>query len=152
MLKIINLANKKSALKVLEETKNSKNCNYDIRIHNSHITELNRVLGRKVFKKDALYINSGTLKEIMLPVGRSGKHHHQHGLSPIEIFSALSTIKDSNDVSISYGNRYIIVTLATIYNGVNLVVIVEPNSALLNHLNAKIIKIITIYPKNISYK
>ena len=99
-----------------------------------------------MFTKDSVYINSDTLWEIMQPVGRIGLHPHTHGLSPEEVFSALSTIKDSKDISISYDNRFIIVTLATISDGANIVVIVSPNCPLLNNANAGIIKIITIYP------
>ena len=148
MFKFINLGNEKATVEELTSIKNNqKPANYDIRIHNSHIIELNAVIGRKIFKKDALYIGSETLWEIMQDVGEKGKHHY-HGLSPQDIYNALNTIKYSKDVTLSYDNRYVIVTLASVFNGANLVVIVAPGSSLINDYNADIIKIITIYPHN----
>lgn len=142
----LNLGNKTFVLKILIDLNKKKPNNYDIRITNSHITNLNNVIGRKVFKKDALYVSSETLWEIMQPLEVEGKHHHTHELSPEEIYNALSTLKDSKEISVSYDNRFVIVTLATIYDGANLVIIVAPDSPLINDANANIIKIITIYP------
>ena len=146
MFKIINIGNQESAITVLTEIKENDYVPFDVRITNSHITNLNSVLGKKVFRKDALYVGSDTLWEIMQPTGSKGKHHHTHGLSPEEVFGALSTIKDSKDITISYDNRFVIVTLETISDGANIVVIVSPNCPLINNADANIIKIITIYP------
>ena len=148
MFKIINLGNQESALEAITNIKEKHYTSFDVRIINSHISDLNAVIGRKVFKKDALYIDSETLWEIMQPTEKKGKHHHTHGLIPKDVYSALSSIKNSNDVSVSYDNRYVIVTLATIRDGANLVVIVDPDCPILNGSKTKIIKIITIYPKN----
>ena len=148
MTKSLNLGNKNYALQSLREIKERKVNDYDVRITNSHITDLNAVIGKKIFKKDALYVGSETLYEIMEPLEKEGKHHHTHGLSPEDIFNALSSIKNSNDVSVSYDNRYVIVTLAIVSDGANLVVIVDPDCPITNGSKTKIIKIITIYPKN----
>ena len=148
MIKYLNLGNEVDTVDSLNKIKSKKLNNYDIRISNSHITDLNNVIGRKVFKNDLVYISFETLWEIMQPVGSKGKHHHPHGLSPNDIYNALSTIKNSEDITISYDNRYIIVTLATISDDANLVVIVSPDCSLLSNAKSKITKIITIYPKN----
>ena len=146
MVKYLNLGNEKLTIDSLKELKENKVNNYDIRITNSHITNLNSILKKKVFKKDSVYINSDTLWEIMQPVENKGKHHHSHGLSPKELYEALSTIKDSKDITISYDNRFVIVTLATISDEANIIVVVSPNCPLINNAGADIIKIITIYP------
>ena len=148
MPKDINLGNEKSALEVLTKIQEKKTTAVDIRIINSHIVSLNTIIERRVFKKDALYVSSETLWEIMQPVGGTGKHNH-HGLTPQNLFDALSSIKSPKEIYVSYDNRYLIVTLATIIDGANLVVIVQPNCPLNNNLLANAIKVITIYPKKI---
>ena len=145
MLNFINLGKEKSAIKNIEQIKNNKKRFQVIRIINSHITRLNKVIGKKVFKKDALYISAETLWEIMQPLGGKGKHNY-HNLSPVDIYNALRTLKDSKDISISYDNRYVIVTLATIFDEANIVVVVSPNDFLNAHPNVEITKVITIYP------
>ena len=146
MFKNINIGNEKATIRVLTIMQsNKKPENYDIRIHNSHIMKLNEVIGKKVFKKDALYIGSETLWEIMQDVGGRGKHHY-HGLTPQDVYNALNSLKESNEISLSYDGRYLIVTVATIHDGANLAIIVAPNSSLIKNYNANIIKIITIYP------
>lgn len=145
MLNFIKVGKEKSAIKNLEQIKNDKKRIQDIRIINNHITRLNKVIGKKVFKKDALYISSETLWEIMQPLGWKGKHNY-HNLTPIDIYNALRTLKDSKDISVSYDNRYVIVTLATIYDDASLVVIVSPNCLLNIYPGTEVTKVITIYP------
>lgn len=145
MLNFINLGKEKSAIKNIEQIKNNKKRFQNIRIINSHITRLNKVIGKKVFKKDALYISAETLWEIMQPLGGKGKHNY-HNLSPVDIYNALRTLKDSKDISISYDNRYVIVTLATIFDEANIVVVVSPNDFLNGYPNVEVTKVITIYP------
>lgn len=142
----INLGNEKSALEILNSLKIKRSNTIDIRIRNSYITQLNKVIGRKVFKNDSLYISSDTLWEIMQPLGRRGSHNY-HNLTPQEVYNALRSIKDSDDVSISYDGRYVIVTLAETSDGASIVVIVSPNSQLKDDYEANIIKIVTIYPR-----
>ena len=146
MFKIVNLGNQESAIKVLTEIKENDYVPFDVRITNSHITNLNSVLGKKVFRKDALYVGSDTLWEIMQPVGEKGKHNY-HGLTPLDILNALVSMKQSTEIEVSYDNRYLIVTLATVFDDVNLVVIVTPKGYLKNDSKTIVNRIITIYPK-----
>ena len=145
MPKDINLGNEKSALEVLTKIQEKKNAAIDIRIINSHILSLNAIIGRRVFKKDALYVSSETLWEIMQPIGGSGKHNH-HGLTPKDVFNTLSSIKTSTEIHVSYDDRYLIVTLATIFDDVNLAVVVTPKGSLKGNWKTIVNRIITIYP------
>ena len=147
MIKYLNLGNEKLVIDSLTNLKENKINSHDIRITNSHITDLNTILGKKIFKKDALYIDSETLWEIMQPIGNKGKHNF-HGLTPKNVFDALVTMKCSKEIYVSYDNRYLIVTLATVFDDINLVVIVTPNGSLKNNSKTVVNRIITIYPKN----
>ena len=146
MFKIINLGNQESAVKTITDIKENNYVPFDVRITNSHITNLNSVLKKRVFKKDALYVDSETLWEIMQPIGSKGKHNF-HGLTPENVFDALITIKQSTEIEVSYDNRYLIVTLATVFDDINLVVIVTPSGNLRNNSKTIVNRIITIYPK-----
>ena len=140
----INLGNKKTAIMILESF-SSKKVNVDIKITNTHIKELNKILNRNIFKKDSLFINSETLWEIMQPIGNRGKHNF-HGLSPEKVYEALSTMRFSKDIIVSYDDRYLILTLATVFKDVNIAVIVTPKGNLKNVHQKEINRIITIYP------
>ena len=123
MFKIINLGKRELAIKAITEIKQNNYVPFDVEIRNSHITELNKIIGKKVFKTNSLYVGSQTLWEIMQEIGGKGKHHH-HGLSSIDVYNALSTIRFSKEINISYDNRYLIVTLATTFENVNIAIIV----------------------------
>lgn len=146
MIKFINLANKKSTIEVLEEYKNSNgNFDVDIKILNSHIRDLNAILNKNVFKKNTLFIHSQTLWEIMQPVGGKGQHNY-HGLSPNNVYDALTTIRFSNDVTLSYGDRYLIITLATVFDDINIAIVITPKGTQRVNPKKSINKVITIYP------
>ena len=141
---IINLGNKKTAVSTLALF-SLKKMDVEIKITNTHIAEINKILKQKVFKKDALFVNSETLWEIMQPTGKKGKHNY-HGLSPEKVYEALSTIRFSKDVIVSYDERYLILTLATIFSDVNIAIIVTPKGSSKIKHNQMINRIITIYP------
>ncbi len=145
MIKEINIGNPKTALKALTAIKNSDGSSADIRITNSHIKELNKIIGKNVFKKDALYVSSRTLWELMQPLGGKGWHHY-HDLSPKNIYDVLNNLKRSKEVIPSYDGRYLVITIVTVFNEVHLVVILEPNGALYNDRTTSVNRIITIYP------
>ena len=145
MFKIVNLGNQEMAIKTIAEIKENDYVPFDVEIRNSHITELNKILGRKIFKNCKLYIGSQTLWEIMQPIGKKGVHHH-HGLSPYEVYSALASLRFSKDISISYDNRYLIVTLATTLDNVNIAVIVTPKGNIEGNQKKNVNRVITLYP------
>ena len=142
MIKTINLGNKKESLKALSFIQTKLLIGHDIRINNSHITELNKVIGEQVFRKDAVYISYQTLWEVMQPIGKKNKHHF-HGLTPLNVFEALGTMHCSEDVTLSYDNRYVVVTLATVLEDVFLAVVITAGGA---KDNKNVTRIITIYP------
>lgn len=141
----INLGNPKSAIETIRLIKENDYVPFDIRIFNTHITELNKVIKRTVFRKDTVYFNSKSLWELMQDEGGKGRHHY-HGLQPKEIFEALLMLKKSKTVKCSYDNRYIVLTSAVTSQGIPLVVILKPNSVLSGKHNSNVVKIITIYP------
>ena len=144
---ILNIGDKESCLKMLIQFKENKYVPFYVRITNSNIRELNNVIGRNVFKKDALYINSLSLWEIMHQVGGKGKHNY-HGLTPEDVYNALSRLQYSKEVYASYLDRYIIITDVNIKDDVYIVVIVTPKSDVPSENLENIISIVTIYPSN----
>lgn len=146
MFKTINLGNERFSLEILQRIKEKNNVSFDIRITNSHIKNLNVILGRNVFKKDTLFVSAKTLWEIMQPIGGKGKHHY-HGLSPKDIYNTLTSLKYSKRIYFSYDNRYVILTLA-VFEMAKLAIVVQPNCSLKDNATTNVIKIITIYPKS----
>ena len=147
MIKAINLGNKNESITALNSLKTKKGGSRYIRIINSNIKELNKVIGRKVFKKDALYINSLSLWEIMQPAGGRGTHNY-HGLTPEQVYDALSRLQYAKDVFTSYRDRYIVITDVVFIGDVYLIVIVTPESDVPSQKLKNIITIITIYPSD----
>ena len=144
---ILNIGDKESCLQTLIQFKENKYVPFYVRITNSNIRELNNVIGRNVFKKDALYINSLSLWEIMQPVGSKGKHHY-HGLTPEDVYNALSRLQYSKEIYTSYEDRYIVITDVFVTEEVRLVVIVTPNESLIKENIDNVIVIISIYPSD----
>ena len=147
MLRILNIGDNVSSLDTLTKIKNNDYMPFEVRIQNSHIVELNKEIGIKVFKNNILYINSKTLWEIMHPIGGKGKHHY-HGLTPKNVLEALKTMRHSKNVSLSYDGRYIIISLARDINNKYLAIIVDPNGTTKGVGNKRVSRIITIYPQN----
>ena len=145
MEKFINLGNEKSAIESLKLLKENKYENLEVRLYNTHITELNVLLGKKIFKNDVVYANAGMLWEVMQPLGGRGKHNY-HNLSPENVYEALSTMRNSTNVTLSYDNRYVIVTLATTIGDASIAVIVTPTGSIQQERNKNVAKVITIYP------
>ena len=145
MVKAINVGNEKSAIESLTLLKENKYEDLEIRLHNTHITDLNKVLGKNVFKNGAVYASGIMFWEIMQPLGEKGKHHY-HNLTPENVYKALSTMRYSENVSLSYDNRYVIITLATIEDGISIAVIVTPEGHTKKLIRRNVVRIITIYP------
>ena len=144
---IINIAERESAINQLTTFRDKEYTPFYVRISNSHIKNLNKVIGRTVFRKDALFINSLSLWEIMQSEGEEGTHHY-HGLTPEEVYNALARLKDSNEVYTSYQDRYIVITDVIVRNDLKLVIIISPNEALYKENINNVEVIITIYPSD----
>ena len=147
MIKTINLGDKNESIKALKNLRERKGVSRYIRIINSNIKELNKIIGKNIFKKDAVFIRSTTLWEIMQPIGGKGEHHY-HGLSPEDIYNALSRIQYSKQVTVSSDARYIAITDIEVSQKAFLVVVIKANSYLFKLDMKKVVVIITIYPKD----
>lgn len=147
MKRYLNLVNKEMCISILEDIRDSNYVPFYLKITNSHIKDLNKVIGRNAFRKDAVYINSESLWEIMHPVGGECGHHY-HGLTPDEVYTSLTRIRYSSDVKLSHDGRYIVMTDVSKSIGVFLVVILDPNGYLKTEMIEKIIVVVTIYPKD----
>ena len=147
MIKAINLVEKEETINTLQLIRDGKKVSRYIRIINSHIKELNKIIGRNVFKKDAVYINSLTLWEIMQPVGGQGSHHY-HGLAPEEVYNALSRIQYSKNVITTDEDRLIVISDVEIKEGLFLLVIIARDQNLYKERLDNVAVIITIYPSN----
>lgn len=143
----INLANKDSSIEQLKLFKDKKYAPFYLNIINSHIKELNKVVGRNIFKKDAVYINSLTLWEIMQPVGGQGSHHY-HGLTPDEVYGALSKMQYSKNVIPTYDDRYVVITDVVVNEYLKLIVIISSETDIISEDLKNIVAIITIYPSD----
>ena len=144
---IINIGDKESSLELLKIFKENKYVPFYVRVTNSNIMELNNILGRKVFKKDAVYISSQTLYEIMQDDQRQGSHHH-HGLTPEQVYNALSRLQYSKEVVVTFDDRYVVITDVFVTDEVKLIVIVSSDTTVVVQDLKNIISIITIYPSD----
>ena len=147
MRKIINIANTKASIAYLSSVKNNRFVPFAIRIINSHIVDLNKRIGKNLFNKDALYINSETLWEIMQPQGNK-KSHNIHGLTELDIYESIKEISEPYCVIRGKMNRYTIITSTICHFNKQLFLILEVDAGLIQNFSAKIIKIVTIYPKS----
>ena len=147
MIKGINLAEREKSIKYIETFKKPNNSIRDVKISNSHIANLNHMIGRKIFKKNSLYISSATIHDLLQPLGGKNQHNY-HALTPADIFMVLLSIKDPKYVFVANTKRYAFISVETISVGHPLMIIVETGASLLRNLNAKINKVVTIYPKS----
>ena len=81
----------------------------------------------------------------MQPIGGKGKYNY-HGLTPDKVYDAIATLRFSTDVTLSYDDRYLIVTLATVFDDINIAIVITPKGTKKNNPKNYINKIITIYP------
>ena len=57
----LNVGNYVNAINLLNRIKDNNYVPFDIRITNTHIVNLNKLIGKTIFRKDSLYVNSKTL-------------------------------------------------------------------------------------------
>ena len=147
MNRYLNLANKDVCIALLKEIRDNDYVPFYLRITNSHIKDLNQIIGRNVFRKDAVYINSQSLWETMQPIGGEGGHHY-HGLTPKQIYNALSHIRYSKNVIVSYDQKYVIITDIDVSDKASLVVVVKPDGYLVKEDQRDVVIVISVYPKD----
>ena len=146
MNKIINIKTKKS-IDEIEEFKDRIFAQCDVKFTNVHLKKLNKITNVELFAKNDLYINSKSLYDLMQPIGKADSHNY-HELKPVDILNALNQITDPIAVfKVKYG-RYAVVPVYNSSFEEPLMVVIETNAPLLNKLNAKINKVVTIYPKS----
>ena len=146
MSRIINIRNIK-AIKEIEKYKTKRYSETDIKITNVHLKRLNELMNKELFKKNDLYIGSGTLHEIMQPLGNKGSHNY-HNLTPEDVFYALGALEHPKIVYKDKNRRYAIVPVYISSVNELLIVIIEVGAGLTINRNAKINKIVTIFPKS----
>ena len=147
MKPVINVGNRELSTTIIAQIKENNYVPFDIRITNSHITNLNKLTGRTLFRKDALYINSKTLWEIMQEGVGHGTHNY-HGLSPEDIVLALEELDKPSVVINAKQNRLAIVTVSLSHFNEPLMIVIETGASLRGIINANVYKIVTIYPKS----
>ena len=146
MNKIINIKTNK-AIKEIRNFRDKKYSLIEIKIKNVHLRELNKLMSFELFDKNDLYINSVTLWELMQPIGNSGSHNY-HELSPEDICSALNSITTPKYIFRVINKRYAIVPVLISSYDEPLMIVIEKDAGLINNQNAKINKIVTMYPRN----
>ena len=146
MNKIINIKNKKS-INEIKVFKDKVFVPVDVRFENVHIKRLNEIIKFELFSKNDLYINSKSLWELMQPVGDAGSHNY-HGLTSEDIYYALNSLLDPLAVFQVKNERFAIVPVFISSFNEPLMVVIEKDAELMNRQNAKINKIVTIYPKS----
>ena len=146
MQKEINIKNKQQAIRLLNNYKRKRMALVDIKFLNTKLKEINALVGKNLFVKNDLYVNSDTLHDIMQPIGDKS-HHNYHGLSPEEILRALNNLVNPYCVYKAKFGRYGIITAIKRESGETIIVIIEVGSGLIGQMDANINKFVTMYPK-----
>ena len=144
--KSINIKNYNQSLKNIDIFRNKNYGNIDVRINNLHLTDLNKLLGKNVFKQNDAYISAETLWEIMQPLGNK-RQHNSHGLTPETILRGFKDMTHPFCILKSYFNRYITISSFEL-NAARILIVIEINAPLRKNHKAKINKIVTIYPSD----
>ena len=146
MIKIINIKSA-DALKQITEYKNKLFSMHDIRLENVHMKRINALIKYNLFSKNDLFVNSTGLWEMMQPQGKQGGHHY-HDLTPEEVLDALNNIISPYCIFKTKQNRLSIVLSCACHEGNPLMAVVELDADLIDTKNAKINKLVSLYPKS----
>ena len=145
--KIINMGNQTSAKETIKDFRDNKFIPFDVEITNSHVMNLNKLVGRKIVRSSKLFIDSYTLWEIMQSDLKQDNHHH-HGLTVSDVFEAIYAIRNPGLLYVAKSKRFAIITTKSSHFGIPLLVVLEFGIGTKANANAKTNKIITIYPKD----
>ena len=146
MNKIINIKTNK-AIKEIRNFRDKCFAPVDVRFENVNLKKLNKIINFELFSKNDLYINSKSLWELMQPIGNAGAHNY-HELTPEDIYNALNSLLDPIAVFKVKNERYAVIPVYNSSFNEPLMVVIEKDAPLMNRQNAKINKIVTIYPKS----
>ena len=146
MIKIINIKSS-DALKQITEYKNKLFSMHDIRLENVHLRKINELVRKNIFSKNDLFVNSTSLWEMMQPQGKQGGHHY-HDLTPEEVLDALNNIISPYCIFKTKQNRLSIILSCACYKDNPLMAVVELDADLIDTKNAKINKLVSLYPKS----
>ena len=143
---IINIKNKKEALKALACFKGREQKGVEIKLVNVHLCKINKLTNNTIFSKNDLFVNGETLFDIMHPVGGYGRHNH-HGLSEEMVLEVLNNAYQPIGLYMANSNRFVIATVVVNNTGENIILVIEKGAQLRNNRDANINKLITIYPR-----
>lgn len=146
MLKVINIKGS-DALKKITEYKYKLFAMHDVRLENVHMKRINALINYNLFSKNDLFINSTSLWELMQPQGNRGSHNY-HNLSPEEVLDALNNIVSPYCIFKTKQDRLSIVLSCVCHKGNPLMAVVEVGVGLIDNEDAKINKLVSLYPKS----
>ena len=147
MRKSINIKNKATAEKAIAYYKNKKVGPIDIRLSNTELKDINKLIGFDIFYKNDLFVNSETLWSIMQPIGDKDSHNH-HGLTPKELVETFNNLTNPFCVFITNLGRLGVISTIISESGHPLMVVIEIGAGLIGRIDANINKMLTMYPKN----
>ena len=116
----------------------------DVRLVNTNLRVINKNIKTDIFDKNDLFVLSDTLYAIMSSLDEKVEQHHPHGISPESLLDGLCNLQRSKEVASSYDGRYEIISTTLFDKKVK--AIIEKNAPLLENRDAKINKLVTLYP------
>ncbi len=147
MKKYINIKDKETAIKELAKYKDKKYLSV-VRFVNVNLKQINEVVGFTLFHKNDLFVEAETLYDLMHQKGNRGVKHNYHGLSAEQIIKSLNRIKMLFCILKEDIDRYAISLIAESDSSLPMLIVIQINASLENDLNAKINKLVTIFPKD----
>lgn len=150
MIKQINISNEKESLEALKKFQEKCYFSTEIKFKNTNLKALNEKL-KNTFSKNDLFANGVTLYEMTQPTGGRGTHNY-HGLTINEVYEAIHNISKSDYIFKSADNRYILITTVVATCKDRIIAIIDTDARLLSNKDAKINKLVTLYPKRNSEK
>ena len=146
---VINIKND-DALDIITKFKDKEYVMCDIRFENTNLRMINELIRSNLFYKNDLFANSTTLWELMQPQEKQDdqESHNYHGLTPLDILDALNNIISPYCIFKTKQNRISIILSCLSHFGEPLMAVVEIGADLIKKKNAKINKLVTMYPKS----
>ena len=118
----------------------------EVRFDNVHLRDINKLINFNLFSKNDLFVDAGTLFDLMQPIGGKRKHNY-HGLTPVDILESLKNIDNPYCVLENEENRVAIISSIISHFGDPLMVVIELNAGLMGDTFANINKMVTMFPR-----